>query len=114
MPPRPVRNPPNPWLSSDVEWLEPQRARLEIYEERLREALPERAGRVLHRIRETRGGELDDRRFGVRMRGTGPYARAIGDLFDAAARRLGLEGGRGGDEAASTFRRPAHGQLQLL
>lgn len=85
-----------------------------VFEERLREALPQRAERVLHRVRETRGGALDDRRFGVRMRGTGPYARAIGDLFDAAARRLGFTGGRGGEEPAGTFRRPARGQLPLL
>jgi len=85
-----------------------------VFEERLRATLPERAERVLHRIRETRGGALDDRRFGVRMRGEGPYARAIDDLFRATARRLGFEEARRADDAPSTFRRPPRGQLALL
>lgn len=35
--PRPVANPPNPWLSSHVEWLEePPTAKLEIFEEQAR------------------------------------------------------------------------------
>jgi DNA repair photolyase len=38
--PRRVSNPPNPWLSTHVEWLdEPPRVRLEIYEERARSVL---------------------------------------------------------------------------
>ncbi len=85
-----------------------------VFEERLREALPERAERVLHRIRETRGGALDDRRFGLRMRGEGPYARAIDDLFHAAARRLGFDEARRAPDPPSTFRRPPRGQLALL
>jgi DNA repair photolyase len=109
-----------------------------VFEERLRATLPERAERVLHRIRETRGGALDDSRFGVRGRGEGAHAAAIADLFLAAARRLGLAGhprgcgapggaspevppgggpGRAsavpGREAPSPFRRP-RAQLSLL
>ena len=52
--------------------------------------LPLRADRVLHRIRETRGGELYDPRFGVRGRGEGIYAEAIKSLFQSTAARLGL------------------------
>ena len=61
-----------------------------VFEERLRSALPERAGRVLHRLRDTHDGRVYDPRFGVRGRGEGAHARAIGDLFEAAARRVGL------------------------
>jgi DNA repair photolyase len=61
-----------------------------VFEERLRAGLPLQADRVLHRIRETRGGELYDPRFGVRGRGEGSYALAIQDLFRATAARLGL------------------------
>ena len=50
---------------------------------------------MLHRIRETRGGELYDPRFGVRGRGEGSYALAIKTLFDATAARLGLRRGMG-------------------
>lgn len=79
----------------------------QVFAERLSEALPGRAGRVLHRIRETRGGALTDARFGVRMRGEGPYAQAIADLFQATARRLGFGDEREEPEGESTFSRPA-------
>jgi DNA repair photolyase len=62
----------------------------QVFEERLRAAMPLAAERVLHRIRETRGGALYDPRFGVRGRGEGPYAVAIRALFETTARRLGL------------------------
>jgi DNA repair photolyase len=89
----------------------------QVFEERLRATLPERAERVLHRIREVRGGALDDRRFGVRMRGVGPYAQAIDDLFRAAARRAGFVDGADGrerEQGPTTFRRSSRGQLSLL
>ena len=62
----------------------------QVFEERLRVALPLRADRVLHRIRETRGGKLYDPRFGVRGRGDGAYADMIHTLFSVTAARLGL------------------------
>jgi DNA repair photolyase len=62
-----------------------------VFEERLRAALPLSADRVLHRIRETRGGQLYDPRFGARGRGEGGYALAIEALFRATARRLGFQ-----------------------
>lgn len=40
--PRPVRNPPNPWSTTEVEWLEePPSARLHLYEEEARSILSE-------------------------------------------------------------------------
>jgi DNA repair photolyase len=62
----------------------------EVFEQRLRANLPLQADRVLHRIRETRGGKLYDSRFGVRGRGEGVYSASIQTLFKATARRLGL------------------------
>jgi DNA repair photolyase len=84
-----------------------------VFAERLRAALPERADRILHGIRETRGGRLSDARFGVRGRGEGTRAEAIAALFDIAARRLGFETGECAAEPATTFRRPAGRQLAL-
>jgi DNA repair photolyase len=91
-----------------------------VFEERLRHELPGLAARVLHRIRETRDGALDDARFGVRGRGEGPVAASIAALFRSAARRLGLDGpppGCGAPGPAGTaptpFRRP-RAQLSLL
>jgi DNA repair photolyase len=61
-----------------------------VFEERLRATLPLSAERVLHRIRETRGGQLYDARFGVRGRGEGQYAEMIRSLFQTTATRLGF------------------------
>jgi hypothetical protein len=89
-----------------------------VFEERIRASLPEAAPRILHLVRETRGGRAYDARFGVRGRGEGPYAATIAALFARTAARLGF----GGDErrtarlpeAPTTFRRPPrHGQLEL-
>jgi DNA repair photolyase len=82
-----------------------------VFEERLREVLPERAERVLHRLRETHEGRLYDGRFGVRGRGEGEYARAIGTLFDSSASRLGFEGDP--PSRPTPFRRPRP-QLSLF
>jgi DNA repair photolyase len=86
-----------------------------VFEERLREKLPLRAERVLHRIRETRGGALNDARFSVRMRGEGLYADTIRKLFDTTARRVGLNTAWTSEEAEkeSTFRRPMKPGTQL-
>lgn len=86
----------------------------DVFEERLRATLPLRAERVLHRLREVRGGQLNDARFGSRMRGEGLYAQTIKRLFDATARRLGLnEAGTAEEPEASAFRRPPRPQAQL-
>jgi DNA repair photolyase len=82
-----------------------------VFEERLRAALPERAERVLHRVRDTRDGRLYDARFGVRGRGEGEHARTISALFEASRARLGLAGDA--DPFPSTFRRPG-AQLGLF
>ena len=76
-----------------------------VFERRLRAALPLRAERVLHRIRETRQGRLSDSCFGRRHRGSGPHADAIAALFEVAARRAGLSAGAKAC-ARSPFRRP--------
>ena len=82
----------------------------QVFEQRLRDALPLVADRVLHRIRETRGGQLYDPRFGVRGRGRGGLRGRDRALFDTTAARLGFErGGMGMDarDAASPSRLPS-------
>jgi DNA repair photolyase len=92
-----------------------------VFIERLREAFPLVAEKVLARVREMRGGQLNDPRFGSRMRGDGPYLDAVRLLFDQTARRLGLatrEVGVNADRvvAETSFRRPTDrgGQLRLF
>jgi len=76
-----------------------------VFEERIREALPLRADKILHRVRETRGGKLYDSRWGVRGRGEGPYAEMIAQTFDVTVRRLGLTY-RFDPDPPTTFERP--------
>jgi DNA repair photolyase len=85
----------------------------EVFVERLRQSMPLRADRVLRRIRETRGGKLNDPRFGSRGTGEGPYADAILSLFRATAERLGFRMERLEPNPDSSFRRP-RGQLDLF
>ncbi len=51
---------------------------------------PRRAAHVLSLLRQSRGGQLDEARFGKRMHGEGPVADMLTQRFEAACRRLGL------------------------
>jgi DNA repair photolyase len=83
-----------------------------VFEQRLRARLPLVADRVLHRLRETRGGKLYDARFGARGRGEGVYARSIEALFEVTARRLGFRTSWS-DPEPTTFQRPKGPAAQL-
>ena len=88
----------------------------QVFEDRVRAALPLRAERILRRVRETRGGKMYDTRFGTRQTGEGPYADMIGTLFAQTATRLGLIGSEMvSAPPESTFERPPRpGQLRLF
>lgn len=62
-----------------------------LWQEWLAAHYPDRAGRVMARLREMHGGKDYDARWGRRMRGEGPYAEIIARRFAVAARRLGLD-----------------------
>ncbi len=86
----------------------------QVFEQRVREALPLRAERILSRIRDTRGGRLNDPRFGARMRGEGAHAQATQRLFEATCDRLGLlRGWSGVTDEPTTFERPPRAGDQL-
>jgi len=51
---------------------------------------PQRAAHVMSVLRQMRAGQVNDPRFGARMRGEGPFARILSQRFALAARRLGL------------------------
>ncbi|MDU8926822.1 PA0069 family radical SAM protein [Alisedimentitalea sp. MJ-SS2] len=61
-----------------------------LWREWLDEHYPQRAARVMARLREMHGGKDYDARWGHRMRGEGHYAEMIAHRFDLAAARLGL------------------------
>ncbi|HWQ33350.1 MAG TPA: PA0069 family radical SAM protein [Blastocatellia bacterium] len=60
------------------------------FQQRLEEALPERAPKILRRIREMKDGKLNRSGFGERMRGEGEYWEMIRQIFKLHARRLGF------------------------
>jgi DNA repair photolyase len=62
----------------------------EVFLRRLAQEMPESAARIENRIREVRGGELSEARFGRRFRGTGRYWEAIDTLWDLWLKRSGL------------------------
>jgi DNA repair photolyase len=51
---------------------------------------PLRKEKVLGRLRQARGGKLNEAAFGKRMRGSGPYAESIRTLFHVHRKRQGL------------------------
>lgn len=61
-----------------------------LFEAWLERHYPLKKEKVLNQIRSVRGGKLNDPRFGFRMRGEGPLADRISQLFDVAARRAGF------------------------
>ncbi len=63
----------------------------ELFRDWLSEAYPDRAARVMARVRETRGGKDYDADWGTRLRGEGEYAGMIAQRFALAVRRLGLQ-----------------------
>ena len=74
---------------------------------------PDALGKIEARIRECRGGELTDSRFGSRMRGEGTAAEAIRALFKMAASKVGLPTTTI-PLSVDAFRRPGGEQMQLL
>lgn len=62
----------------------------EIFSDWLERHRPGEAPKILDRIREMRGGKLNDPTFGARMRGTGPLAEEIAKLFKVSVQRAGL------------------------
>lgn len=79
-----------------------------LFQQWLQAHFPDRAQRVMNRIRDLRGGKDYDAGFGTRMRGEGVWADLIRQRFEKAAGRLGLgkraDGFSGLD--TSRFRRP--------
>ncbi len=84
-----------------------------LFEQWLDQHVPTKKDKVLNRVRAMRGGQLNEKQFGKRMRGEGIFAEQIGSLFKLACRQAGLANK---EPALSTaaFRRPAGPQLTLF
>lgn len=62
-----------------------------LFRDWLQEAYPDRAARIMGRVRELHGGLDYDPAFGTRMSGQGEWARLLRQRFVLATRRLGLD-----------------------
>jgi len=87
----------------------------DLFEQWLEAHFPDRKDKVLNRIREIRGGKLNDPNFGTRMQGQGIFAEQMRILFDAAARKAGLDK-KLPELTTEHFRRPhdKRGQMGLF
>ena len=61
-----------------------------LFQDWLAQHFPDRAARVMARLREMRGGRDNDVRFGTRMRGEGVWAELLAQRFKKTCARLGL------------------------
>jgi hypothetical protein len=60
-----------------------------------------------------RGGKLNDSQWGTRMSGEGIFADQIGQMFEVARRKAGIQND-GGELSTAAFRRPLGAQLPLF
>ena len=84
----------------------------ELFADWLNRHFPERGDKVLGRVRDMRGGKLNETRFGKRMRGEGEWAEVFGRLFAITRARAGLAN-EGPRLSAAAFRVPSK-QLTLF
>jgi DNA repair photolyase len=84
-----------------------------LFEQWLTQHMPERKDKILNRVREIRGGSLNDPHFASRMKGEGVFAEQIASMFSLACRQAGIVG-RGPTLSTGAFRRPPGGQLSLF
>ncbi|MGB3464706.1 MAG: PA0069 family radical SAM protein [Cyclobacteriaceae bacterium] len=59
----------------------------ELFKDWLMKNFPDRYDKVLHQIEGLHGGKLNDSEFGRRMKGEGPYASIIKQLFNTAYKK---------------------------
>ena len=82
-----------------------------LFDDWLRHHAPDRAKRVLNRIRDCHGGQAYAPEFGRRMRGSGEFADLIAQRFKLAIKRLGY--GPETDPDCSLFRGAPRSPEQL-
>lgn len=88
----------------------------QIFTNWIQQAFPERADKVLNHIKEAHGGQLNDSRYGTRMRGEGKMIQSISQMFNTSVKRYIKNDGRTTPQLdCSIFRVPdEHGQLNLF
>ena len=84
-----------------------------MFEEWLEQHAPLQKDKVIGRIRELRGGKLNDPNFNSRMRAEGPYADHMRRLFEVSCRKAGMNAEKPA-LTAEFFRRPGPAQPRLF
>jgi DNA repair photolyase len=84
----------------------------DLFADWLARHFPDRAAKVLGRIRDVRGGKLNQAQFGRRMSGQGEWSAAFGQLFRVTRAKVGLSDSMP-PLTADHFRRPGQ-QLTLF
>jgi len=84
-----------------------------LFEEWLMQHRPLQKEKILNRIRDIRGGRLNDPNFVTRMQGSGAYAQHLSELFELSCRKAKLNSRRPVMSAIS-FQRPGPTQLGLF
>ena len=82
-----------------------------LFQQWLQQHFPQRADRVMARIREMRGGADNSSQFGERMTGSGIWAQLLRQRFHKASARLGFNRERQPLDLTQ-FRRPSDGPAQ--
>jgi DNA repair photolyase len=101
-----------------AQWVSPVVLRLphgvaDLFESWLQRHFPERAAKVMNRVRALRGGRVNDPRFHSRFRGEGVYAQQIHAMLALALRRSGTPNHRP-VLSCEAFRRASDPQLSLF
>ncbi|BBU28115.1 radical SAM protein [Burkholderia sp. THE68] len=78
-----------------------------LFKDWLAAHFPDRADRVMSRVRDMRGGKDYDSNFSTRMKGEGLWADMLKQRFQKATKRLGLNARQRGILDMSEFQRPA-------
>jgi DNA repair photolyase len=84
-----------------------------LFREWLQTEFPDRAERVISILRSMHGGKDYVSAFGVRQRGTGPYAEQIGMRFRLGLKRLGLDNRTTFRLRTDLFKRPVGRGAQM-
>lgn len=84
-----------------------------LFEDWLEQNYPDKKRKILSRVREIRGGKLNDPNFKTRMRGEGIYAEQMAELFKLARKKSGISE-RWPKLTTEHFRRPGIDQLSLF
>ncbi len=85
----------------------------DLFVEWLHREFPDRANKIINRIKDIRGGKLNENQFGKRFRGQGEFAGTIKRLFKISCSKYGLNLEKV-ELTTEHFKRPSVNQLNIF